>query len=176
MASMAMQCSSLTKRRMTTVYLGLGTNIGNRNENLTRAIEALSLALGPYKTLSTFIETTPWGFESENGFLNCTVAYKTELTPLELLDITEGIERKLGRTTKSTGGAYHDRIIDIDILLFGNETVATERLTIPHPLMHLRDFVLEPLAQIAPDIIHPTIGKSIRQLAYELKEGEGLKG
>ena len=161
---------------MTTVYLGLGTNIGNRNENLTRAIELLSLALGPYTALSSFIETAPWGFESKNGFLNCTVAYETELTPLELLDITEGIERELGRTTKSTGGEYHDRIIDIDILLYGNETVATERLTIPHPLMHLRDFVLEPLAQIAPDVLHPTIAKSIRELARELKERQELKG
>ena len=161
---------------MTTVYLGLGTNIGNRNENLTRAIELLSLALGPYTALSSFIETAPWGFESKNGFLNCTVAYETELTPLELLDITEGIERELGRTTKSTGGKYHDRIIDIDILLYGNETVATERLTIPHPLMHLRDFVLGPLAQIAPDVLHPTIAKSIRELARELKERQELKG
>ena len=161
---------------MTTVYLGLGTNIGNRNENLTRAIELLSLALDPYTALSSFIETAPWGFESKNGFLNCTVAYETELTPLELLDITEGIERELGRTTKSTGGKYHDRIIDIDILLYGNETVATERLTIPHPLMHLRDFVLEPLAQIAPDVLHPTIAKSIRELARELKERQELKG
>ena len=161
---------------MKTVYLGLGTNIGNRNENLTRAIELLSLALGPYTALSSFIETAPWGFESKNGFLNCTVAYETELTPLELLDITEGIERELGRTTKSTGGEYHDRIIDIDILLYGNETVATERLTIPHPLMHLRDFVLEPLAQIAPDVLHPTIAKSIRELARELKERQELKG
>ena len=161
---------------MTTVYLSLGTNIGNRNENLTRAIELLSLALGPYTALSSFIETAPWGFESKNGFLNCTVAYETELTPLELLDITEGIERELGRTTKSTGGKYHDRIIDIDILLYGNETVATERLTIPHPLMHLRDFVLEPLAQIAPDVLHPTIAKSIRELARELKERQELKG
>ena len=161
---------------MTTVYLSLGTNIGNRNENLTRAIELLSLALDPYTALSSFIETAPWGFESKNGFLNCTVAYETELTPLELLDITEGIERELGRTTKSTGGKYHDRIIDIDILLYGNETVATERLTIPHPLMHLRDFVLEPLAQIAPDVLHPTIAKSIRELARELKERQELKG
>ena len=161
---------------MATVYLGLGTNIGNRNENLTRAIELLSLALGPYTALSSFIETAPWGFESKNGFLNCTVAYETELTPLELLDITEGIERELGRTTKSTGGKYHDRIIDIDILLYGNETVATERLTIPHPLMHLRDFILEPLAQIAPDVLHPTIAKSIRELARELKERQELKG
>ena len=153
---------------MATVYLGLGTNIGNRKENLTRAIEALSLALGHYTALSSFIETAPWGFNSDNAFLNCTVAFDTELTPHQLLDTTENIERELGRTVKSTGGTYHDRVIDIDILLYGSETVETPRLTIPHPLMHLRDFVLEPLAQIAPYTIHPTTGKSIEQLKAAL--------
>ena len=153
---------------MATVYFGLGTNIGNRKENLTRAIEALSLALGHYTALSSFIETAPWGFNSDNAFLNCTVAFDTELTPHQLLDTTENIERELGRTSKSNGGIYHDRVIDIDILLYGSETVSTERLTIPHPLMHMRDFVLEPLAQIAPHTIHPTTGKSIEQLKAAL--------
>lgn len=155
---------------MTTVYLGLGTNIGNRKENLTRAIEALSLALGPCTALSSFIETAPWGFDSENSFLNCAVAFETELAPQELLDTTESIERELGRTTKSTGGTYHDRIIDIDILLYGSVVIETPRLTIPHPLMHLRDFVLEPLAEIAPHAIHPTTGKSIGQINTEFKK------
>ena len=159
---------------MTTVYLGLGTNIGNREENLTRAIEALSLALGRYTALSPFIETAPWGFESANGFLNCAVAYDIELTPMQLLDTTESIERTLGRTTKSTGGIYHDRIIDIDILLYEDKVITTPRLTIPHPLMHKRDFVLEPLAAIAPNTIHPTTGKSIARLAKELKGTDSL--
>ncbi len=153
---------------MATVYLGLGTNIGNRKENLTRAIGLLSLALGHYTALSSFIETAPWGFNSDNAFLNCTVAFDTELTPHQLLDTTENIERELGRTSKSNGGIYHDRVIDIDILLYGSETVSTARLTIPHPLMHMRDFVLEPLAQIAPHTIHPTTGKSIEQLKAAL--------
>ena len=159
---------------MATVYLGLGTNIGNRKENLTRAIEALSLALGHYTALSSFIETAPWGFESDNTFLNCAVAFETVLLPEELLDTTERIERELGRTAKSTGGTYHDRVIDIDILLYGNETIDTPRLTIPHPLMHLRDFVLEPLAEIAPEVVHPTTGKSISRLVDEVKASGGL--
>ena len=160
---------------MTTVYLGLGTNIGNRTENLTRAIEALSLALGHYTALSSYIETAPWGFESENTFLNCAVAFETELTPLQLLDTTESIERGLGRTAKSNGGVYHDRIIDIDILLYGSAIVETPRLTIPHHLMHLRDFVLEPLAEIAPHAIHPKTGKSIEQLKTELGSSKMVK-
>ncbi len=155
---------------MATVYLGLGTNIGNKKENLTRAIETLSLALGHYTALSTFMETAPWGFESDNTFLNCVAAFETELSPMELLDTTEMVEREMGRTTKSSGGTYHDRVIDIDILLYGNETIGTARLTIPHPLMHLRDFVLEPLAEIAPHAIHPTSGKSIGQLNTEFKK------
>ena len=152
---------------MATAYLGLGTNIGNRKENLTRAIGLLSLALGPYTALSAFIETAPWGFESENGFLNCAVAYETELAPEELLNITEGIERGLGRTTKSTGGTYHDRIIDIDILLYGDVIINNKRLTIPHPLIQERDFVLTPLCEIAPQLIHPIISRTIAEIKEE---------
>ena len=153
-----------------TVYLGLGTNIGDRQQNLTRAIELLSLALGKCIAVSRFIETAPWGFKSENSFLNCAAAFETELQTTELLDTTESIERELGRTVKSQGGNYSDRIIDIDILLYGNETIETERLTVPHPLMHKRDFVLQPLAEIAPDVVHPVLDKSIILLLKELAQ------
>ena len=153
-----------------TVYLGLGTNIGDRRLNLTRAIELLSLALGKCIAVSRFIETAPWGFKSENSFLNCAAAFETELQTTELLDTTESIERELGRTVKSQGGNYSDRIIDIDILLYGNETIETERLTVPHPLMHKRDFVLQPLAEIAPDVVHPVLDKSIVLLLKELAQ------
>ena len=156
----------------TRVYLGLGTNQGDKANNLTRAIDALSLALGRCTDVSAFIETAPWGFESENSFLNCAAAFETELSPLELLNATERIERELGRTQKSTGGIYHDRIIDIDILLYGNLVIESPRLTIPHPLMHKRTFVLEPLAEIAPVTIHPVIGKSIRELLKELRKDD----
>ena len=155
--------------KKTIVCLGLGTNIGNKKENLTRAIEKLSLAFGTYITQSSFIETVPWGFESSNSFLNCAVMFVTELAPLQVLDTTESIERELGRTLKSSGGVYHDRIIDIDILLYGEDIVENERLTIPHPLMHRRDFVLQPLAEIIPDAVHPVLHKRIGKLLEELK-------
>ena len=152
------------------IYLSLGTNIGNKEENLTRAIEALSLALGKCLAVSTYHETTPWGFDSKNSFLNCAAVFNTETTALQLLDITENLERELGRTTKSTNGNYSDRIIDIDILLCDGEVIETPRLTVPHPLMHKRTFVLAPLAEIAPDTIHPTSGKSISELLAECNE------
>jgi 2-amino-4-hydroxy-6-hydroxymethyldihydropteridine diphosphokinase len=152
-----------------TIYLGLGTNIGNKEENLARAIEKLSLVLGTCTAQSPFIETEPWGFESDNSFLNCCAAFDTELSPMEVLDTTERIERELGRSTKSSGGIYHDRIIDIDLLLYGERVINSDRLTIPHPLMHRRDFVLQPLAEIAPNAIHPSTGKSIKTLLEELK-------
>ena len=152
------------------LYLSLGTHIGNKRENLTRAIELLSLALGKCIAVSQFIETTPWGFDSENSFLNCVAAFETALAPMQLLDMTESIERELGRTQKSNNGHYRDRIIDIDILLYGDNIIVNDRLTIPHPLMHKRDFVLEPLAEIAPETQHPVLHKSIKQLMEENKE------
>lgn len=156
----------MTKR----LYLSLGTNLGNKRENLTRAIELLSLALGKCIAVSQFIETAPWGFDSENSFLNCVAAFDTALAPMQLLDMTESIERELGRTQKSNNGHYRDRIIDIDILLYGDNIIVSDRLTIPHPLMHKRDFVLEPLAEIAPETQHPVLHKSIKQLMEENKE------
>ena len=147
-----------------TIYLGLGTNTGNKQENMKRAIDALSLALGSPTACSTFIESEPWGFESNNTFLNCVVAFSTNMPPLALLDTTEQIERSMGRTSKSLNGQYSDRIIDIDILFYGDEIIDCERLTVPHPLLHKRSFVLRPLHEIAPQLTHPAMGRTIDEL------------
>ncbi|MBQ7947819.1 MAG: 2-amino-4-hydroxy-6-hydroxymethyldihydropteridine diphosphokinase [Bacteroidaceae bacterium] len=152
------------------VYLGLGTNSGNKQDNLQRAIEALSLALGLPAACSSFMESEPWGFESKNSFLNCVAAFDTHLSPTELLCTTEDIERRLGRTKKSIGGQYSDRTIDIDILFYGNEVIQSERLTVPHPLLHLRNFVLQPLHEIAPQLRHPVMGRTIEELLAELSK------
>ena len=151
-----------------TIYLSLGTNLGNRQQNIICAIESLSRILGNPLAVAPTIETEPWGFQSTNTFLNTAVAYETSLTPTELLAATQEVERTLGRTTKSIGGAYSDRPIDIDILLYDDAIITTQELTIPHPLMHKRLFVLQPLAAIAPQTVHPILKKSISQLLKEL--------
>ena len=150
-----------------TIYLGLGTNQGNKEENIRGAIEELSHLLGIPTAVATIIETEPWGFQSDNSFLNTVVAFKSTLAPEEILKATQEIERRLGRTKKSIDGCYSDRPIDIDILLYGSRVIESEQLTIPHPLLHKRLFVLQPLAQIAPGLIHPILGKSIARLLKE---------
>lgn len=155
---------------MKKIYLGLGTNLGDKKQNLMQAIEKLSLALGNAISVSPFIETEAWGFSSQNSFLNCVVEFSTAMEPHELLKTTEQIEKHLGRTNKSTSNGYSDRIIDIDILLYADDIIESPTLSIPHPLMHKRLFVLEPMAQIAPQVIHPIHGKSIKQLLDDLIE------
>lgn len=137
---------------MSTLYLSLGTNLGDRRQNLKSALELIGSKVGTVVSASDIIETDPWGFESPNPFLNMVVKVETDLKPLEVLDVTQEIERQLGRATKSVNGEYHDRLIDIDILLYDDLVMDTPELTIPHPLMYERKFVMEPLAQIAPEL------------------------
>ncbi|MBR0046551.1 MAG: 2-amino-4-hydroxy-6-hydroxymethyldihydropteridine diphosphokinase [Bacteroidaceae bacterium] len=133
---------------MHTVYLSLGTNLGDKEQNLLSAITEIERRIGSIRAQSAFHATEPWGFESENTFLNAALRVETELAPLALLKETQQIERDMGRTQKSVKGKYHDRIIDIDILLYDDQHINTPQLTIPHPLMYERDFVLIPLKEI----------------------------
>jgi len=150
---------------MAIAYLGLGTNIGNKRRNMITAAALLAERVGDILALSGFYETEPWGFESEN--LNAAVKLKTSFSPLELLRITQRIEKELGRAEKSSG-VYHDRIIDIDILLYEDEVLQIPELTLPHPLMHERKFVMEPLAEIAPFVVHPVLKERIIDLKERL--------
>ena len=128
------------------VYLGLGSNQGDRAVNLARAIELIGERVGPVVRQSSVIETEPWGFLSGNKFLNCVIYCETELLPRQVLLVTQQIERELGRWHKGT--AYRDRTIDIDILLYDDITMDEPDLQIPHPFMYQRDFVLIPLREI----------------------------
>ena len=131
-----------------TVYLGLGSNLGNREENLRGALFEIASSVGIVEAVSSFIVTEPWGFESTHTFVNAVCRVQTHLSPMEVLDATQAIERNLGRTKKSVDGVYSDRLIDIDILLYDDWKVDTPRLVIPHPLMAQRDFVKIPLAEL----------------------------
>lgn len=152
---------------MATVYLGLGTNLGNKEANLRTAIHKLQKRIGKQVSLSSFYETAPWGFESDHSFLNAAIGLETSLSPIEILHITQEIEKELGRTKKSVNGSYSDRLIDIDILLYDTLVLQTPELTIPHPLMTERDFVMKPLIEIAGNVIHPTRQKTLSELYQE---------
>ena len=134
------------------VYLGLGTNLGDKEANLKAAIEEIRKRVGEVTSLSAFHASEPWGFKSENLFLNAVCSVSTNLSPIDVLHTTQKIERELGRLKKSVDGLYSDRLIDIDILLYDALHIRTPKLTIPHPLMWERDFVMIPLREIAPDI------------------------
>ena len=129
-------------------YLAYGSNIGEKEENILTAYRMTEERVGRIVRHSAMMRSEPWGFRSENSFVNSVVCVETTLTPHQLLDATQGIERAMGRTEKSHGGVYHDRIIDIDILLYDDITLNDADLVIPHPLMRERDFVMKPLNEI----------------------------
>ncbi len=151
--------------RFMKVFISLGTNLGNREQNLRDAVAALE-GLGRVVSQSPLYATEPWGFVSDNGFLNMVVAIESELLPMELLVETQRIERELGREKKSDGMGYSDRLIDIDLLDCGGAVVDSDQLQLPHPRLHLRNFVLYPLCDIAPDWRHPLLD----QTSVELKQ------
>ena len=130
------------------VYLGLGSNIGDRRQCIADAIRLISERVGAVLRQSTLIETEPWGFQSKHKFLNGVILCETDRSPREVLALTQQIERDLGRKKKPHSSRYHDRPIDIDILLYDDLTIDEPDLRIPHPLMHERDFVMIPLNEI----------------------------
>lgn len=152
---------------MAVVLISLGTNMGNKRGNLLTATALLAERVGDILALSSIYETEPWGFRSENSFLNAALIQITKLSPTGLLDATRLIEIEMGRIEKSDG-TYHDRIIDIDILLYDDLIYEDERLSLPHPLMHKRTFVMQPVAEIAPSLKHPVLHKTMEELYKEL--------
>ncbi len=150
------------------MYLGLGTNLGDKEQNLHLAIKYIEERIGNIISLSAFYTTAPWGFDSDNSFLNAAICVETAFLPFELLDVTKSIESFLGRKRKSMQGVYADRLIDIDLLLYEDFVISTKELTLPHPLMEQRLFVMEPLAEIAPGLLHPVLRESMLDLYKKL--------
>jgi 2-amino-4-hydroxy-6-hydroxymethyldihydropteridine diphosphokinase len=158
---------------MKKVFLGLGSNLSDREHNLESAVEKIQEFIGPIIRVSSIYETEPWGFKSENYFLNMVVEAETSLNPSGLLGRLLTIESLLGRLRE--GKKYQSRIIDIDILLFGKQVINKAELVIPHPKIPDRRFVLEPLCEIAPDTVHPVLGKTIAELLAECKDKSRVK-
>lgn len=150
-----------------TAYLSLGSNLGDRAANLREAIQRLG-ELGKVKQVSSFYETEPVEFTQQPWFLNCAVELETALAPRDLLNGMLAIEHAMGRERIQPKGP---RLIDLDILLYGDTVVHEHGLTIPHPAMHERRFVLEPLAEIAPQVMHPVVKTSVADLLKELPTG-----
>jgi 2-amino-4-hydroxy-6-hydroxymethyldihydropteridine diphosphokinase len=154
-----------------TVYLGLGSNLGDRKQNLAQALELMSKHLVIEK-VSSIYETEPVGYKEQPLFLNAVCRISTELNPERLLRLAKKIEAKLGRTP---GFLNAPRPIDIDILFYGDEVLNDKKLTIPHPRLVERAFVLMPLAEIAPDLVHPENRKTVKKLLDDLGTVAGVR-
>ncbi len=146
---------------MPTVYLGLGSNLGSRQDNCLRAVSLLEENGLKITRRSAMYETEPWGVKDQPRFINMAVEAETDVSPHELLSLIKKIESDMGRLAEKKWGP---RVIDIDILLYENMRMNGDELTIPHPLMHEREFVLRPLSEIAPERVHPVLCKTIREL------------
>ena len=144
------------------IYLSLGSNLGDKIQNLKGAIDLMGNLLGNQLVVSRIYESQPWGYSSKNHFYNCCLSMATRLEPIPLMEEILSIERILGRKREVEG--YTDRLIDIDLLLYEMEVVDHPRLTVPHPSMELRRFVLEPLSEIAPNLVHPINGLTVTEM------------
>jgi 2-amino-4-hydroxy-6-hydroxymethyldihydropteridine diphosphokinase len=147
---------------MKNVFLGIGTNLGSRGSNLEQAVAGIEKYIGPVLSSSSIYETEPWGFKAKDEFLNLVIKVETELTPSGLLGKILMIESLLGRVRSEE--RYSSRLIDIDILLYEDKIIEEESLKIPHPLLQHRRFVLVPLCELASEMIHPVLKKTIGEL------------
>ena len=154
---------------MNTVYIQLGSNIGERKSYIAKSMEQIEENIGEIITASSIFETIPWGNKNQNNFLNSVIKIKTPFDAFKVLQKSQEIENNLGRVREEKWG---ERTIDIDILFYNNEIINTTKLNIPHPLIQKRKFVLVPLSEIAPNYIHPILKKNISTLLSECKDNQ----
>jgi 2-amino-4-hydroxy-6-hydroxymethyldihydropteridine diphosphokinase len=153
---------------MKVVFLGVGTNLGDREANLKEALAGIGKYIGRVINSSSVYETEPWGFNAEQQFLNIVVKVETALIPSEVLESILTLEKSLGRVRSEN--QYSSRVIDIDILFYGDEIINSEELKIPHPLLHKRKFVLVPLCEIEPELVHPVLKTSLKSLLEQCED------
>ena len=159
----------MTVNNTYTTYLALGSNLGDTEANIFHICSAVEELVGKITKRSEVITTEPQEFESPHLFSNAVIEVETSLDPFELLEKTREIERRMGRSRKSLGGKYEDRVADVDIILYEQVIYSSEDYVLPHPKFRKRAFVLEPLCEIAPDVMDPCTMKSARQLLEELR-------
>lgn len=152
---------------MKQIFLHTGSNLGNRKQNLQRALELIETEIGRIVQVSRIYWTKAWGLEEQPDFLNQAIEAQTELEPEQVLEKILQIEQEMGRERRIKWG---ERLIDIDILFYEDQIIQTERLTVPHPFMQERNFVLAPLVEIAANFIHPVLGKTVYQLFLDSKD------
>lgn len=150
------------------IFFGLGSNLGDKEKNIEEAYRRIEERIGKIVSKSALYVTRPEGFQSENWFVNTVCEVVSDVPVDKVFAITQTIEKQLGRTGKSINGKYADRVIDIDMLMVDDCIIDRPELTVPHPRMHLRRFVLVPFAEIAPDVVHPILKQSIRDLLEQL--------
>ena len=160
---------------MKLIYLSLGSNLGLREQYLEEAIKLIQSRIGEPVSISPVYESEPWGYSSNNKFCNCCLSVRSSLDPLKLLDCILEIEKEMGRERDEAETGYSDRIIDIDLLFYENLVMAHPRLNIPHPAIANRKFILVPLNDIAPEMIHPVSGITVKQMLQQCADSSELR-